>query len=55
MEPANLEEIYKLVKTTENRKFDEEEDEENFESIQKANEMYESMLKKLNASEDLLA
>jgi len=50
---ANLEEIYKLVKTTEGHNFDPIEDDD--ESQDRANEMYNSMLKKLNASDDLLA
>jgi len=55
---ADLEEIYKLVKTTEGHNFDDkdlEDHDDDAESIARANEMYNSMLKKLNISEDLLA
>jgi DNA replicative helicase MCM subunit Mcm2 (Cdc46/Mcm family) len=53
--PADLEEIYKLVKTTENHLDNEEFGENDSDSLEMANELYNSMLKKLNASEDLLA
>lgn len=45
-----LKEIYKLCKTDE----DYEEDDEDDESLERANELFNSMLKKVNQSEELL-
>jgi chaperone required for assembly of F1-ATPase len=49
---ANLNEIYNMIKKGEAEEA--EEDEEDLESIQKANEMFNSMIMKGNQVEDLL-
>lgn len=55
MAPADLEEIYKMIKTGEDNEEGLEDEEENDnDSVERANEMYNSMLKKMNQSEDLL-
>lgn len=47
MVPADLEEIYKMIKTGEDDEVEDEEDEDK-DSMERANEMYNSMLKKMN-------
>jgi hypothetical protein len=51
---TDLKELYKLFKTNEDIENGEDEDDSDAESVERANQLYNSMLKKVQQPEDLL-